>query len=192
MVAKDREFDPQVIATTLMGCVQTTLEQMYNLKLSQDPEFEEKEIIEYASRMQTFGLEKFNGPCYISAINFYLSPRHLEEHDPVGAIVIYIREDLAVRFLKALGFEDADEEDEEIVLDCCGELANIITGQFKNELTSLGYKDLTISAPIKAKNDIPGGVEFNYNEYKLYELTFYLWKEKTMVINITMAPVEHA
>ena len=109
MSSKNKEFDQQKVATTLMTSVQTTLEKMYHLSLTQDPEFIEKEIIEYNSRMRTFGLEKFNAPCYVSAINFYLSQKHLEKHDALGAMVLYINEDSALKLLKASGFKNVDE-----------------------------------------------------------------------------------
>ncbi|MHA1656551.1 MAG: chemotaxis protein CheX [Candidatus Heimdallarchaeota archaeon] len=191
MSAKDKEFDPQVIATTLMGCVQDTFKKMCNLTFSQDPDFVEKELIEYESRMRTFGLEKFNGPCYVAAISFYLSPKEIEEHDALGALVLYIEAEVAEKLLKALGY-DFDEEDEDLVLDNCGEFCNVIAGQFKNQLNSLGYKDLTISAPIKGKNDIRQGVEFSYDQYKLYESSYYFFKKKALVVVATMSSVPQA
>lgn len=189
MAATKEEFDPQVIATTMMGCVQETFEKMCNVSLSKAPEFNEKEIIEYDGRMRVFGLEKFDGPCYISAINFYVDKKHFEEKDSSGVVVLYIEEEAAEKLGKAMGQSEADLEDEEVVLDTCGEFCNVVVGQFKNELRALGYIDLIISAPIKHKNDISEGVDFQYSEKKLYELNFHVWKRKLIVVDITMAPV---
>jgi len=187
----DEEFDPQVIATTLMGCVQDTFEKMCHVTLSKPPEFIEKDIIEYGSRMRVFGPEKFNGSCYIAAINFYLNQQKFKEDDSCGVMVLYIQDETTGKLMKALGQPGLDEDDEETLLDTCGEFCNVIAGQFKNELRSFGYIDLVISAPLKYKNDIPEGVNFKYSEYKLYELSFHIWKEKLIVVDATMSPVPH-
>ena len=83
MAGKQKEFDPQIIATTIMGCVQNTCETMCKMAFSKDPEFNELNIIEYDSRMRTFGLEKFNEPCYASFINFYISIELLTKNNPI-------------------------------------------------------------------------------------------------------------
>jgi len=191
-VAKNQEeFDPQVIATTMMGCAQETFEKMCNVTFSKSPEFIEKEIIEYEGRMRTFGQEKFNGPCYISALNFYLDNKDYKAKHACGVMVVYIEEEANEKLVRALGQPELDPEDEEIILDTCGEFCNVIAGQFKNELRSFGYIDLVISAPIKYRNDVPQGVDFPYSESKYYELSFHIWKERLIVLETVMAPVPH-
>lgn len=187
---KDKQFDLQVMATTLMGCVEDTFGKTYNIFFSKDPECAERNIIEYQSRMRTFGLEKFNSPCYVSAINFYLSPKHLVKKDSIGVLILYLKEEHASKVLKAMGFT-AKDDDEAMLLDCIGELTNIIAGQFKNELVALQYEDLTISAPTTAKNDIAEGVLFRYSEQVYHELSFFLWNEKSLVISVSLAPIKH-
>ncbi len=190
-MGRKEEFDPQVIATTLMGCVQETFEKMCHVSFSQTPEFHAKEIIEYDSRMRIFGLEKFNGPCYMSFLNFYFNQKDFEAKKCCGVMVLYIEEEAAEKLVRALGQSGLDAEDPEIILDTCGEFCNVIAGQFKNELRSFGYMDLVISAPLKYHNIIPEGVDFPYSEHKQYELMFYLWKQKVVVVDMVMAPVPH-
>lgn len=190
--AKPKAFDPQVIATTLMGCVEETFTTMCSLTFSNTPEFKEKDIIEYNSKMQISGLEKFNDASYAAAINFYLTEAHQKKHDCCGVLAMFIEEDAAGKLLKALGYSGFNDEDEELVMDNCGEFCNVITGRFKDELAKLGYKNLIISAPVKGKNSIPGGVEFPYSQYKYYEANFYFWKKKSLVIDITMSPIPEA
>lgn len=189
MTAKNEQFDPQVIATTIMGVVQDTFEKMCHASFSKPPEFVEKKIIEYNSKMRVFGLEKFNGPCYASVINFYVNLHYQEKKETCGTFVLYVEEDIALRMLKELGYTGFNEEDEDLIKDSCGEFGNVIAGNFKNELKEIGYSDLIISAPTTYKNDIPDGVDFPYSQDKLCEIGFYLWKEKAIVIDMTMAAV---
>jgi len=189
MVAKETEFDPQTIGPTVMRCMQEAFGEMSSVTFSKDPDFSEKEVIEYESRMRVFGMEKFNGLCYIAVINFYLSAQDLKNHDTEGALVLFVEYECAGKLLKALGYENVDDEDEEIILDNCGEFCKVIAGKFKNEMGALGFKNLTMSDPLIYKNDIPEGIEFKYSEYSFFECNFYLWKQKAMVLDVTLAPV---
>ncbi len=185
------KFDPQVIATTLMGCVQETFDKMGRITFSQKPDFVAKEVIEYESRMRLFGLEKFNGPCYVGVINLYLNKKAYDVKESCGLIVLLVREDIAPELVKAMGNTGIDEEDEEIIMDSVGEFCNVVVGQFKSELRSFGYPDLTISAPAKYRNYAPDGADFPYSEYKYYEISFYIKKQKAIVVVVTMAPIPH-
>lgn len=185
------KFDPQVIATTLMGCVQDTFEKMCHINFSQQPSFIEKTIIEYQSKMRLFGLEKFNGPCYIGIINLYLDKHFYDKKNSCGVIALFVQEDIAPDLVKSMGNRGLDADDPEIILDTVGEFCNVVVGQFKNELRSFGYKDLTISAPMKYHNDVPEGVDFPYAETKYYEISFFVKKEKVFVVNVTIAPIPH-
>ncbi|MCA9407140.1 MAG: hypothetical protein KC733_00480 [Candidatus Omnitrophica bacterium] len=186
MSPKEEKFDPQVLATTMMGGVKSIFEKMSTLTFSQDPEFKEREIIEYDSRWRVFGLEKFNSACYVAVINFYRSTADQELHKACGAFVLYIEEGNAAKLLKALGYPDVDDEDLSIMFDIVGELCNVLAGQFKNDLLGLGFPDLVMSAPQKYRNDVPDGVEFEYEQTTYYELSFFLWKEKVFVIDATL------
>ncbi|MCA9401611.1 MAG: chemotaxis protein CheX, partial [Candidatus Omnitrophica bacterium] len=159
-----QSFDPQVLSTSIMSVVDETFKTMCNLSFTSEPKFGESEIIEYESRMRVFGLEKFNGPCYVTVINFFLDDKKLQQEDPCGTMVVYFEEDCASKILKALGYQIFNEDDEETVMDNCGEFCNVIAGNFKNELVNLGYKELVINAPLKYRNDIPEGVIFPYDE----------------------------
>ncbi len=185
----NKEFELEGIAKMLMGCVEDTFGKTYNIFFSKDPECVERNIIEYKSRMRTFGLEKFNAPCYVSAINFYVSPKALERQDSVGVLILYLKEEHAVKVLRAMGFT-TQEDDEALLLDCIGELTSIIAEQFKNKLLELKYQDLTIAPPQTAKNDIAEGVWFKYSENVYHELSFYLWNEKSLAISLSLAPIK--
>lgn len=189
MAAKTQESDPPIIATTLIEVVQDTFRKMGNVEFSKDPRFIKRDIIEYESRMRVFGLEKFNGPCYVSSISYYSSQKHQEAHDACGTMNLFMEEGAAGKILKTLGYTGFDDEDETMVLDNCGEFCNVLAGNFKNGLTNLGYKDLYLSAPIKEKNNLSKGAEFPFSQYIYYETEFYLWKQKAVVVDIVMAPM---
>ncbi len=180
-------IDPKQLSQVILRCSQEILEQMCKAKFSQDPQIAEREIIEYNSRIRALGLDKFNGPCYVAAITMYDSKESLAAKKPCGAFILYLEETIAQEFLKAMS-QGLDDEDEEMVMDNCGELCNVIAGQFKNNIKEFGYHDLVISAPTKGKNDIPEGVDFEYNETKLQEVSFFIRKIKAVVIAITLAP----
>ncbi|MCD4782174.1 MAG: chemotaxis protein CheX [Candidatus Omnitrophica bacterium] len=188
MTAKNK-FDQQVIATTLMGCVQETFRTMCHIEFEEQPDFQEKEIIEYNSRMRAFGLEKFEGPCYVSIIYFYLNQKDFKAERANGALALFIEDSISQTLLHSLGHRSLNEDDKSIVMDTCGEFANVVAGQFKNELQNFGYVDVIISAPKTYINDVPEGINFNFDELKYYEMCFYLKKTKALVIDITMGPV---
>jgi len=186
---KEKVFDPQVLSITLMGSVEETLVKNYDVSIDGDPVCVERDIIEYNGKWRTFGMEKFNAPCFVSAIHFYLSSKHLKNNDPVGTFILYLKEENIYKLTKVMGF-DIKEDDSEAFLDCAGEIANIIAGQFKNELVGLNFRDLTMSHPQTQKNDISDGVLFDYNQKTYHELSFNFWKDKSLVICMSLSPLD--
>lgn len=186
MTSKEKAAESQPIATTCLKVIQEAIQSKSMQVFSQDPVIAQREIIEYDSRMRVFPMEKFNGPCYITVVNYYLTDQDLKNHNAYGAFVLYIEEECAGKLLKSLGHKGFDEDDEETVLDICSEFCKLLASNYKNELKNLGYKDLVMSDPLKYHNVVPEGVEFNYSEYVKYELSFYLWKQKALVVDITL------
>ena len=185
MAAKE-STSSQNIATACIKVVENILKQKSILAFTKDPESVQRDIIEYDSRMRVFGMEKFNGPCFMSVINYYFSQEDLKNHKACGAFIFYVEESCAGKLLKALGFKGFDDEDEAAVLKICGEFCEVLAGEYKNELSNVGYKDLVLSAPTNYHNVVPEGVEFSYDEYVKYEMSFHLWKQKAVVVDITM------
>lgn len=184
-----KEFDKQVLNTTVMSVVQDTFYKMLHAEMQGEPVFVEKDIIEYDSRMRVFPMEKFNGPCYVAYINFFLSHKVLEEGLVIGSFVLFVKGDVAERLLKAFGRPLKDAEDESILFDNIGEFCNILAGHVKNELTNLGYADLTISPPTISKNSVESGVPFDYALYRKHEISFQFWGQKCIVIEVCMGYV---
>ena len=161
---------------------------MIKVEFTKDPEFVTKDLIEYSSRMRTFGLEKFNDACFLSSVCFYSSKGDLESHNAVGSLVVYLQEENVGRFLKLAGLKKFDEDDEEKVLERCGEFCQTIAEEVKSGLMSSGHGDLTLSEPLSRTNDIAEGIDFPYSEYSCYETSFYYWKEKVLVVGIAVSP----
>ena len=176
----------QNIATSCIKVVEELFKSKPNVTFTKEAEFVQRDIIEYNSRMRIFGMEKFNGPCFISVINYYLTEVDLKAHKACGAVVLYIEESCAGKLLKSLGYKGFDDEDNDSVMKICGEFCTSLTDEYKKELSSLGYKDLASSTPSNFYNGVPDGVEFNYDEYVKYEMSFFLWKQKAIVLDITM------
>ncbi|MBF0522371.1 MAG: hypothetical protein HQL24_04855 [Candidatus Omnitrophica bacterium] len=189
MTAKSRGFDPELIKSIMTDAIANFIESKCNSKFSKPPDFSEHNIIEYASNMRVFGLEKFNSPCYVSYINFFLSTQELKNKNPIGALILFLDYQSAERLLKSLGYSQANEDEEDAFFDTVGQLCETIASQFNNEIQNLGYKELAISKPLTFKNDVPGGAPFYYEETRYYELSAYFWKQKALVLNLTLGPV---
>lgn len=181
-----KEFDQQVLYTTVMGIVENVFNEMLHVKFSAEPVATEKDIIEFDSRMRLFPMEKFNGPCFVSVINFYLSQKDLSDERAIGTFIFFIKEDFTERLLRAFNRSIKDAEHEDILLDIVGEMSNILAGNVKNELAALGYIDLTMSAPFKYKNHVPEGAQFDYNLFKKHEIVFSFWGHKCIVVEVCM------
>ena len=177
----------QAIAQALQTTLETALEKL-GLNLTQDSEIEEREVIEYNSRMRVFGLEKFNGPCYIFGFNFYKDSQTQEAKQTNGAFVLFFEEESIEKILKKLGHRAFDEEDEAFVLENLGVFGKQLAETFAAALSSVGYTSLLVSDPMSYKNSIPEGMDFPYSVYKYQELSLYLWDKKVVVADAIIAP----
>ena len=182
-------FDNQVLNTTIMGVVEETFKQMCHVDFSAEPVAAERDIIEYNGRMRVFPMEKFNAPAYVGVVNYYFTQKDLDGGHAIGAFVFMIKDEMVEKLFKAFNRPASEAENEAIALDIIGEFTNILAGNVKNELRSLEYHDLIISAPYKYKNVVPEGVQFDYNLFKKQEIIFTLWKEKCVVVEACMGYV---
>ncbi len=185
----DKEFDNQVLNTTIMGVVQHTFKSMLHVQSVVEPVVVERDIIEFDGCMRVFPMEKFNGPVFIAFVNFYYDQKEQDANNAVGAFVLFVKEEVAEKFLKAFGRPTSEAEDEEVLLDVVGEFCNVLGGNVKNELVGLGYVDIAMSAPYKYKNSVPEGIPFDYSLYQKQEITFTFWNQKCIVVEACMGYV---
>ena len=183
-------FDSQVLATSVLGVVEDTFEKMVHAKCSAPPVVTERDIIEYDGNMRVFPLEKFNAPCYVTYVNFFLNDADLKaERNVIGTFVFFVKEEVAEKLLRAFNHSLKDAENEDVLTDICGEMCNILTGNIKNELTDIKYVELSMSVPYKFKNHIPAGVPFDYHLFTKHEFVFSFWGQKCIVIEACMGDV---
>jgi len=186
----DKNIDPQVVMTTMMGVIESTLAQMSGVPATDTPKVEEKDIVEYDGKLRVNGVTKFDSPSYISVVNYYLTPADMERHKAVkGAAIVYIDVENAGKLFKALKFPFNDDEDDASMKDCCGEFCNLIGGGFKNEVANLGYVNLIMSPPRNYRSYITEGVEYSTDQKKLFEFSFFYWKRKAIVVELTLAGI---
>jgi hypothetical protein len=173
-------------AKTLSKSVEQLFLERNAIKFSQPAILERKNIIEYNGKMRAEGMEKFNDPTFISAINYYLTKNDMDKNKAIGAVITYIEQAYVTTLLKQLKYPLADDEDLDALADCCGTLCNIIAGAFKTGISKMGYKELEMSHFKSYRNLIVSGVDFCYNEREKYELSFFLKDQKRLVIEMTM------
>jgi hypothetical protein len=183
---KDSDF--QAFVKTLAGATDKTFKSMCSLVIDDAPKIRKFFIVECDGKMRVSGMEKFNGPAYISTISFYRSAEDTKKHKACGAIVLYIEQTEAERLLKSLGYRDANEEDQDSMMKPCGEFCKIIAGNFKNELVTEGNVDLVMSSPENYHNSVPLGVDFGYDQVEQYELRFAIRGKEIMAVDITLSP----
>ncbi len=189
-MASGKGVDPQVLMTTMMGVTEEVLGTMSGVTATEPMQTKEVDIIEYNGRMRCVGMEKFNAPSYVSVVNYYLNPQDLEAHKRAkGALVLYIDFENAGKLFKSLGFSVSEDEDDASMMDAAGEFCNMLGGGFKNEISKLGYLDMSMSAPHNYKNSVMEGVEFSPDQDTKYELSFFYWKRKAIVVEITLAAI---
>lgn len=181
--------DPQALNAAVIRVVEDAFTQLCHAAFSAEPVVVEKDIIEYDGRMRLSPMEKFNAPAYVAAVNYHLSEQHLQAHDVAGTFILYVKEDMVEKLFKAFGQPASASEDEAKCLDAVGRLCDILAGDLKNKIAGLGLAELAVSAPVKYKNAVPGGVPFDYNLFKEQELSFSFWKEKCIVIEVCLGDI---
>ncbi len=176
------------MAILLAGAVRKVFEKQ-GLKLTAKPILEKKPIIEFMRRMRIFGMEKFPTPTYIASVNFYLNKKEMEHHQTFGVICLYVEQEYMARLIKLLQYPEIDEDDEEQLKDACGALCNLISGQFRSDLSLMGYCEMEMSHFSSYRNSALMGVPFYFKLLEKYEISFFIRNEKRVVMEVSMGPV---
>ncbi|MBL8013523.1 MAG: chemotaxis protein CheX [Candidatus Omnitrophica bacterium] len=169
-------LDFQVIATTLLGAVNQAVNGFLHVHSDQEPTVVPRPLLaEDKWYVSSFG--EFYDSSYISVIYFYRNSKDREANRFCGVFVLYLKEALAPNLIKAFGYKDTAETNNEVVADITAELANNIAGVFKKDLSGLGYPELEISAPMKFKGSA-GWLSYPKNEKQYYRVTAFVWGQK--------------
>ena len=183
-------MDEQVITTAMMGVIESTLSKMNAIIATEPSQTKTLDIVEYDGRMRVSGIDKFNAPSYVSIVNYYFTQADLEKHRGAkGAMVLYVESENAGKFYKALGFSVAEDEDDASMMEANGAFGNLLGEGFKKELVNLGYADLVMSAPQNYRNSVMEGAEFSTDQKTKLEFSFFYWKHKSIVVELTLANI---
>lgn len=181
-------FEPEVLIKTFLNIAQQAFSLTSGKVVpSDDPTHKTQNIIEYQGRMSASGMDKFNAPTYVAGVSFYLSEQDRDKHRAKGAMVLYLEASNADKFFKGFGHPIADEDDEEEAAVACGKICTMLAEKFKSSLSdSAGAPPLVLSKPACNKNSLPEGVDFSADQKQKQEISFYFWKKKSMVVDITL------
>jgi hypothetical protein len=177
------------LVAVLSEAVSALLKERGYVRFSKPPVIQKQEIIEYRGRMRVFGLEKFEGPTYISAVNYYLTSRDMDEDKALGALVVFIEQKYLPFLLQSLRYPRVDELSKDAMLDACGALANLIAGRFKSEMKKAGFPALEMSTFSNHRDSAASGVAFHPQQRAKYELNFYIGGQKRLVVELTMGEI---
>ncbi len=180
-------FDAQLLTKTFLNVAQEAFSSASKLTQSDPPTTKSQNIIEYQGRMSVTAMEKFNGPTYISGLSFYLNDQHKEKHRAKGAFVLYLEASNAEKLLRGFGYPAVDDEDDEEILNSCSKLCTALAESLKQGLADQGAPQLVLSASVSDKNSLQEGVEFGPDQTEKQEFSFYFWKKKVLVVDLTMA-----
>ena len=184
-----KPFDTQFLNKTVISVVKDTFQEMCHVDFSAEPVVTERDIIEYGGRMRFSPMEKFNGPTYAGVVTYYFSQKDLNAGLAVGTFALFVKEEFVEKIAKAFGHAKVDLDNEDLLMENIGEFCRILTENIKKEFQSNGYSDLVISTPLKYKNVVPEGAQFDYNLFKKQELVFSFWNEQCIVVEACMGSV---
>lgn len=183
-----KSLDPDILIKTFLTVAQQVCASTSGrIVPSDDATHKSLNIIEYQGRMSSAGMEKFNGPTYVAGISFFLNEQDRDKRRAKGAMVLYLEASNAEKFFRGFGFPVTDEDEEEESAAACGKLCTLLAEKFKERLSESGFADLVISKPTCNKNSLPEGIDFSADQKQKQEISFYFWKKKAMVVDISMA-----
>jgi hypothetical protein len=180
------------MSLALTAAVKKVFFEKSETKFSAEPVSEKKPIIQFVQRMRVEAMEKFNQTTFFSVIHFHKDVAAMQANDPIGFIIVYIDRKFVPEMLRMLKYPYIDYDEDSEVLDGTGAIANLIAGQFKKELTRLGYADLEMSHFKSFINTAANGVEYPRDQTEKYEISFEIEDKKRLVVEMVMAPLAKA
>ena len=155
------------------------------LVVTGDPALIKNTLVEYDKKLKVAAMDKFNNPGYACGRSYYLAQKDIPLHKAVGAVAIYILEREIGAFLKAFGYSEFDDENEEQVAEKCLDFGKKITDAYKTALAAK-YVDLIMSDAVCARNGVPKGLDFSFDQFEKYEIHFLIANKLTLVAEVTM------
>jgi CheY-like chemotaxis protein len=154
------------------------------MTFSNEPMLEKKVITQFVHRMRVDAMEKFNATTIFSTLQFAANEEALEQKQYMVTLVVYLEKEFLPEFLRLLDYPYIDSDEDDECKDGCGTLANLIGGQYKRELASLGYKDLEMSPFQSFINTAADGVGIPKDVTEKYEISFEVEGTKRLVVEM--------
>jgi len=185
----DNSNSALTLALTLSLAIKKVFYEKSGTRFSGKPKLVPKPIIKYDDKMRVDAMEKFNVTTVFSAIEFAASEDALKRQEYLLTLVVYLDREFLAEFLRLLQYPYIDSDDDGQVKDGCGTLVNLIAGQYKREMASLGYEDLTMSHFSSYINSVGEGLEVPKGSKEKYEISFDIEGRKRLVVELA-APVQ--
>ncbi len=182
-------FEQALLASTLTEIVEKTISEKNALMPTAPTESALKDILEYEGRMRVSGMDKFNSPSFIAVSNLYLNDADKQRNKPKGAIVVFMNTEFADKIFKALGLAVPYDEDDDSMMKLCGEFTATVVNALTDRLAGAGYVSLLSQAPLVYKNNVSEGVAFSVDQQEKQEITFTYFKNKAIIIEVSLAPI---
>jgi len=172
------------LALALSAAVKKIFYEKSGTVFSNEPKLEKKLITQFVHRMRVDAMEKFNATTAFSVVQFAANDETLEKQAYLITLVVYLEQKFLPEFLRLLQYPYIDSDDETEVKDGCGTLCNLIAGQYKREITALGYKDLMMSPFENYINTAADGVGIPNGATEKFELSFEVEGSKRLVVEM--------
>jgi len=176
------------LAEVLSKTMKSTIENNSNVVITGNPDVAQKNISEYEGKMRVSGMDIFNSPTYISLTSFYPSEKDRDTHNSCGAIMVYLKEEGCELFLRAFGYKEPNEDEDDTMKDGCGKFFEMFLKNFIKDLASAGYGQLVNSEIENHKNVVSFMIDFDKKQFEKLELIFSVKEVKTIAVELTMRP----
>lgn len=172
------------LALALSAAMKKIFFEKSETTFSNEPDMERKPITQFAHRMRVDAMEKFNSTTVFSAIQFAANEEDLQRQEYMLTLLVYLEQKFLPEFLRMLQYPYIEFDNEVEIKDGCGTLVNLIAGQYKREMSLLGYKDLMMSHFVSYINTAPDGVGIPKGLTEKYELSFEVEGARRLIIEM--------
>jgi len=178
------KIDFQVVATTLMGAINDSVNGFLKVKMDNDPSIVTKPLyVQEKWNISTYG--DFIDGSYVSVIYFFRHSRDRESKHYCGMLVVYVNTSVINYLVRVFGYKNAEQAGNEVSLDVVAELSNNIAGVFKKDLSGVGYPELEISSPLKFKG-FSGELDYPKGQKNFHRVTAFVWGQ-TITVDVILA-----
>lgn len=175
---KDLPEIEQDIIYCAQKCVQSACQIMCKIALDPKREVSRQQFVVFQNQIRIL---KPADCAFTSVIEFLgTHSRKGQRYKIQGLMAIYFPEPSTDTLLRGMGI--TGKFDETDIMDGCGEILNVIAGQFKVEMANKGYEELMISTPFNFNFQIDE--LFNYHKTEKFELIYFFEGNKLIYVDV--------